>query len=108
MASDQNLNEVNILGINNGVQVNARAVTAHAHELARLIQNVSNAAGHARSKIASRLAEHHHGSFGHILAAVVTHRFHHGGGAGVPHRKAFPGHAVEEDLTAGGAIENHV
>ena len=95
-------------GIDDGVQVHAGAITTHAHEFARFIQNVGNAAGHARGKIAAGLAQHHHRSLGHILAAMVAHRFHHGRGAGVPHRKAFTGHPVEEGLAAGGAVENHV
>ena len=44
----------------------------------------------------------------HVLAAVVADAFDHRGGAGIAHREALAGHAVEEGLAAGGAVEHHV
>src|ERR1039458_6247402 len=108
MTSDQAMDEVDVRGIDDRVKVHAGAVATHAHELARLIQYVRDAAGHSRGKVAPGLAQHHHSPFGHVFAAMVAHGFHHGSGAGVPHGKAFPRHAIEESLTAGSAVKDNV
>ena len=39
---------------------------------------------------------------------MVAHTLHHRRGAGVANREPFAGHAVEERLTAGGAVQHHV
>ena len=60
------------------------------------------------AKLRPALAEHHHQAVGHVLAAVIAQAFDHRGRAGIAHREALAGHAVEERLAAGGAVEHHV
>ena len=60
------------------------------------------------AKLRPVLAEHHHQTVGHVLAAVVAHAFDDRRGAGVAHREALAGHAVEEGFAAGRAVQAHV
>ena len=60
------------------------------------------------AKLRAGFAEHHHRAVGHVLAAVVADAFHHRGGAGVADGEALAGHAVEEGLAAGGAVQHDV
>ena len=60
------------------------------------------------AKLRPRDAEHDDHAVGHVLAAVIAHALDHRGCAGVAHREALAGDAVEEDLAAGCAVEDHV
>lgn len=69
--------------------------TYHAHvaairELVLRIIDISDASRHSRSKIATGSAEDDNPPAGHILAAVISHPFHHGDRARVSHRKSIP------------------
>ena len=60
------------------------------------------------AKLRPRLAEHDHEAVRHVFAAVIADAFDHRGRAGVAHREALAGHAVEERLAAGRAVEHDV
>ena len=77
-------------------------------EVPVLVQNVGNAAAHARGEVFAGLAQHHHSAAGHVLTAVVAHALHNRRGAGVADAESFACHAADEGLAAGGAIEGHV
>src|SRR6476661_7440824 len=53
------------------VQLHHRQIAALS-ECARLVEDVGDAAGHARSKVASSLADNHDDAAGHVLAAVIS------------------------------------
>jgi len=77
-------------------------------EVAGGVEHVGDAAAHPGGEVAAGLSEHHHGAAGHVLAAVVAAALHHGSGARAPHREALAGHAAEEGLARGGAVEHGV
>ena len=60
-----------------------------------LVEHIGDAARHAGGEVAAGAAEHHHHAAGHVFAAVVAAAFHHRDGAGVAHREALAGDAVE-------------
>jgi uncharacterized protein YcfJ len=60
------------------------------------------------AKLRPVLPEHDHGAAGHVLAAVVAGAFDHRAGARQPHREALAGHAAEEGLAAGRAVQRGV
>ena len=60
------------------------------------------------AKLRPVLAEHDHQAVGHVFAAVIADAFDHRRRAGVADREALAGHAVEEGLAAGRAVEHHV
>ena len=77
-------------------------------KIAGLIQDVGDAAAHARGEIASGLAEDHHATAGHVFATVIAHGFDDRVHAGVAHAEAFARHAADENLAARRAIKRHV
>ncbi len=102
------MHDVDIFRVGHGLQIHVGAVAAHRRELARLIENVGDAAGHARCEVAARLAEHHDQTACHVLAAVVADAFHDGRGAGIAHREPLSRHAVQENFSAGRAVQADV
>ena len=89
-------------------QVHFGAIAANRGEIAALIQNVGDAAGHSGGEVASRSAEHDHQAVGHVFAAVVANAFDHGRRARIAHRKPLARHAAEESFAARRAVEAHV
>ncbi len=77
-------------------------------EIARLVEHIGDAAGHAGGEIAPGRPEHDHAAAGHVFAAVVADGFHHGIDAAVADAEAFAGHAADIGLAAGGAVKGHV
>ena len=75
-------------------------------ELAVLVIDVGDAAAHARREVAAGLAQHHHRAAGHVFAAMVAGALDHGRGARQAHREALAGHAAEEGLAAGRAVQH--
>src|ERR671924_344842 len=74
-------------------------------ELAVFVQDVSDAAGHARGKIAPRFADDHDPSPGHVLAPVVAHTLDDCPHSAVAHREPLAGHAANISLAAGCAVK---
>ncbi len=72
------------------------------------IPHISQAAAHARAKIAARIAEHHHGAAGHVFAGVVPRAFDHHLCPGIAHTEPLARHAAHVCLAGGGPIERHV
>ena len=91
-----------------GSRSTAARIAALLGEVALLIEHVGDAAAHAGGEVAAALAEHHHQAVRHVLAAVIAQAFHHRRRAGIAHREALAGHAVEVGFAAGGAVEHHV
>ncbi len=77
-------------------------------KLAVLIEHVGHAAAHPGGEVASGLAEHDDQSARHVLAAVIADAFDDRVRAAVAHREALAGHAAEERLAAGRAVERDV
>ena len=59
-------------------------------------------------EVDARRPEDHHAAAGHVLAAVVAHALDHGAGAAVADGEPLAGAAVDVDLAAGRAVEQHV
>ena len=72
------------------------------------VEHVGDAAGHAGAEVATGRAEHDDPAAGHVLAAVVADALDHRGGAGVADAEALADDAAQEDLAAGGAVDDHV
>src|SRR5450756_1704567 len=81
---------------------------AAAVEVPSLVQDVGDAARHAGGEVPAGMPQHHHAAAGHVLAAVVAHRLHHGLHAAVPDAEPLAGHATDECLALGGAVQGHV
>ena len=79
-----------------------------AGEIARFVEHVGDAAGHARGEIAPGRAEHDHAAAGHVLAAVIAHRLDDRIGAAVAHAEALARHAADVGLAARRAVEGDV
>ena len=74
-------------------------------EVVVLVPHVCHAARHAGGEVAARLAEHHHASACHVLAAVVARSLYHGRGTGVAHAETLAHLAVDVQLAAGGSVQ---
>src|SRR5262249_1746537 len=69
---------------------------------------VSNATGHPRGKVATRLTEHHDTPTGHILTAVVPNGFDHSPYAAIADPEALASHATDIRFATGCSIKRHV
>src|SRR5258706_985012 len=92
-----------VVFLGNRLELDHRHVAA-LREVALFVEHVGDAAGHSRGEVASRLAEDHDGSAGHVLAAVIAHALDDGGGAGIAHAEALAGHAAEVRFAADRAV----
>src|ERR1700754_1745306 len=63
---------------------------------------------HTGTKVHPGLAEHDHGSTGHIFAAMIANTFHYGDSARIADCKPLSRPAGSEELARGRAIESHV
>src|SRR5579885_3276372 len=79
-----------------------------AGKITGLIENVSDTARHPGAEIAPGGAEHHDAAARHVLAAMVSDRFHHRIGAAIAHREALARHAADVGFAAGRAVEPDV
>src|SRR4029079_5168734 len=80
-------------------------VIALALQLPVWVPDVRNAAGHARSEIASDTANADDDAAGHIFAAVITHALDHCDRSGVTNGKAFSGDSGKVSLALDCAVE---
>mmetsp|Transcript_13331 Transcript_13331/g.42298 ORF Transcript_13331/g.42298 Transcript_13331/m.42298 type:complete len:300 (-) Transcript_13331:4135-5034(-) len=88
----------------------------HCHNLAVdfgregavLVEEIPDAARHARGHVAADGAEHNHRAAGHILAAVVAHALHDRHGQRVAHGESLARAPVDEQHAAGGAVQARV
>ena len=90
------------------VQIHARPIAARRTELARLVQHVSDPAGHARREILARLAQHDHQTLGHVLAAVIAHAFDHRRRARIAHRESLARASVEKRFARRRAVQSNI
>mmetsp|Transcript_6889 Transcript_6889/g.18757 ORF Transcript_6889/g.18757 Transcript_6889/m.18757 type:complete len:1126 (+) Transcript_6889:86-3463(+) len=77
-------------------------------EGAVLVEEVPNAASHARADVPPDAAQHHHAAARHVLAAVIARAFHDSLGQRVSHREPLTRPAVEKRLAAGGSVQARV
>src|SRR3954471_1282539 len=77
-------------------------------ELALGIEDVGDAATHARGEVAPGRTEHDHAPAGHVLAAVIADSLDDSLDAGVAHREALPREPAEERPAAGRAVQDRV
>src|SRR5579864_532458 len=106
--ADQPVHEFNITRLDNWFEINRGEIASFFSEIAALVENIGDAAAHARREISSASAQHHDESIGHVLASVIADTFDHGGGSRISHRKALARHAVEKCFAASGAIKRNV
>ena len=99
--------EVDLVGLDQRFQVDHLAVAA-ARELAVGVEHVGDAAAHAGREVAPGPAEHDDAAAGHVLAAVIADAFDDHRGAAVAHAEPLAGHAADERLAAGRAVERDV
>ena len=90
-----------------GFEVHHLPVAADV-EILVLVQHVGNAAGHARGKVASGLADNHHAAAGHVFATVISHALHHRVDAAVPDAEALAGDAPEIAFAGGCAVQGYI
>ncbi len=107
MARDQPEERLDIVFAGHRFQIHFGAI-ATLREVARLIENVSDAARHSRGEVAARLAQNDDKAVRHVFAAVIADSFDNGSSAGIAHGKTFAGHAAKKRLAARGAIEAYV
>src|SRR6185295_20080021 len=98
---------LHVLHVHQGLEIHHAEVAA-ALEVAGLVEHIGDAARHAGGEVPPGAADHHHPAARHVLAPVVAHTLHHGGGAAVPHREALARHPAEIGLAAGAPIEHHI
>ena len=72
------------------------------------VVDVGDAARHAGGEVAPGLAQHHDHAAGHVFAAMVAAAFDHRDGAGVAHREALAGDALEIRLAGDRAVQHGV
>ncbi len=83
-------------------------MVAQSVEDVLLVEDVGDAAAHARGEVAPDRTDDDHAAAGHVFAAVVADAFDDGLGAAVPYAEALAGPSAEKGLAAGGAVEGHV
>src|SRR5258707_7642327 len=81
---------------------------AQLAEAAARIPDIGDAARHAGGEVAAGLAEHHDDSAGHVFAAMVAGALDYRDGAGVAHREALAGDALEISFAGNRAIEHGI
>mmetsp|Transcript_5873 Transcript_5873/g.17999 ORF Transcript_5873/g.17999 Transcript_5873/m.17999 type:complete len:349 (-) Transcript_5873:4268-5314(-) len=74
-------------------------------EVAVLVEEVAQAARHARSNVAPDRAQAHDRAAGHVLAAVIASALHDRLGERIAHSKALAGAAVYKQAAARRAVE---
>src|SRR4029453_7962344 len=107
MGGGEILDLLEVLHVHQGLEIHHAEIAA-AFEVARLIEHEGDTARHAGGEVPPGAADHHHPASRHVLAPVVAHPLHHGGGAAVPHREALARDPAEIGLAAGGAVEHHI
>src|SRR5262249_7617369 len=81
---------------------------AASRELPRHVEHISDAARHARGKVASGSSQYHHATACHVFAAVIADRLDDRLDAAVAHAKPFAGHAADVRLAARYAVKRDV
>src|SRR5699024_247762 len=74
-------------------------------EITAFIENVSEAAGHARTEVNAGFTQNTDNTARHIFTAVVANAFYHGDSTGVPHAETFTRAACGIQTTTGRAIQ---
>jgi len=108
MTIDEIPQDVLVFGVEDMLQFDRGLITTIAPEFTALVEHISDAARHARSEVSTGLTEHDDHTVRHVFAAVIAHTLDDGGGAGIAHREAFAGDAVEKRLATGGAVQHHI
>ena len=77
-------------------------------KVARLVENIGNAARHARAEVDAGRSEHRHHATRHVFAAMVAHALHHKRRPGIAHGETLTRRAGDEDLTRGRAVGDDI
>src|SRR5438876_2212937 len=101
------LHEEDVFGVDERLEVDHAGIAAPL-EVAGGVEDVRDAARHARGEVATALPDDDDASPRHVLAAVVAHALDHGEGPAVAYGKTLPGHSAEVRLAARGAVEDDV
>src|SRR3972149_3550048 len=94
-------------GCSRGSEVDHLPVAAPG-EVAVEVEDVGDAARHARGEVAPGPTDDHDAAAGHVLAPVVAHALDDRGDAAVAYAEALPGDAAEGGLAARRAVERDV
>ena len=90
------------------VDVDHVRVEAVLYEVARLVVDVSHAAGHTSAKVTASHAEINHHTTSHVFERVIAETFDHRLDARVTNAEAFAGHPCDVGLSLSCAVEADV
>src|ERR1700690_3935855 len=92
----------------NWFEIDRLQIAARFGEVPALVENVGDAAAHARGKISAARSKHRNQALGHVFAAVVADSFDHCRRSGVANGKTLARHTVKKRFAAGSAIQGNV
>ena len=107
MFLDQLIETVDVCLLGDFFQVGHAGVAA-CGEVALLVENKSDTATHACSKVAASHAENDHAATGHVFTTVITHAFDDGIDAAVTDGETLASHAAQEEFTTRRTIKRGV
>ena len=107
MAGDQPSNECFLFGVFQFFQIDHLKV-APLGEIALFIEDVGNAAAHARRKIPSCTAKDNDAAARHVFATVIADTFDDGMRTAVPNAESLTGNPADECLAGRGSIKRYV
>ena len=96
------------IGRRDRLQLDHRPGCTGCSKRAVRVVDIGDAARHAGGEVAPGLAQHHHHAAGHVFAAVVAAALDHRDRAGVAHREALAGDALEIRLAGDRAVQHRV
>src|SRR5579863_5155321 len=105
MSGYEILHDLDILTVEQGLKVDRFQVAALFGEVSSLVEDVGDAPAHACGKISSARTKNDHQPVRHIFATVIPNALDDCSRSGVSNRETLAGYAVEEGLTAGGAVQ---
>src|SRR6267142_205413 len=107
MAEDHVLDRIHLVHVFNPGELDHRFI-ATSSKVPCFIQHVGDTAGHPRSKVATRLAQHYHAAAGHVFTSVIAQGFDHGVDSAVAHTKPLTRNATNVGFAAGRTVERYV
>src|SRR5215472_149007 len=84
------------------------ALVAEARKAALRVPDISDAARHAGSEIASSVADHRDDAAGHVFTAVIAGTFDDGDRARIAHGETLAGNPLEIGLAGDGAVKHGI
>jgi hypothetical protein len=108
MTANQIANELHVLRIQKRFEVYRFEIAAILSEVSLLVVDVCNATAHAGCEITPAVSEDKDKAIRHVLAAMITDPFNDGCRARITDGKTLASDTVEENFSAGSAVERNV